>query len=92
MGLEDKYIRAAVIILEIIKIIRDMVKVLFIGIMVKSILANLLMISKRVMENMNSLMVVHIKVITLKVIDTVKEHSDGLTARQKKKNILMEKK
>ncbi len=90
MGLEDKYMRAAIGILEMLKILTNMVKVLFIGKMVESILANGQMMIKKVMENMNGLMVIHTKVISQKVNHTVKEHSDLLTARQKKENLLME--
>jgi hypothetical protein len=58
--------------------------------MVKSILANLLMIREKVMENKSGLMVIHTKVISQKASNTVKEHTDGLMGRQKKENILME--
>ena len=74
------------------KMINWMARENLFGKMVTSILANGVMMSKKVMEKRNTLLVIHTKVITQMTEDTVKEHSDGQTARQKKENILMEKK
>ncbi len=48
-------------ILENLKMIRGMVKGHTLGMMAESILVNLLMISVKVLENLNSLMAIHMK-------------------------------